>query len=434
MSLSNTEFESATTVLPAPSALQRFARATLFKALARLHTGTLTLHESGERTLFGAPEGDGPRAELWVMHPDFYTSVLLGGSVGAGESFMAGHWHASDLVGVIRLMSRNLDVIDGMEGGLAAAGRPLLKALHWLRKNTRAGSRANIAAHYDLGNDFFSAFLDPEMMYSSAVFPEPHADLERAAVHKLDRICRKLDLQPDDRVIEIGTGWGGFAIYAAKEFGCQVTTTTISRAQFAHAERRIREEGLTDRITLLRQDYRDLRGRFDKLVSIEMIEAVGHQFLDRYFETCARLLEPDGLMLIQAITMPDDRYHRALREVDFIKRYIFPGSFIPSVGAMVGSMGRTTDLRLVHLEDQTPHYARTLALWAENFRQSRDREAIAALPERFRRMWEFYLAYCEGGFWERVIGSAQLVFAKPQNRRDAILQGLGWHAPAHEPA
>ncbi len=415
---------------PAYGTFDKWARTMLFKALSGLHSGSLTIVERHDRSVFGTVGGAGPHAEIHVENGAFFTNVALGGSIGAGESYMEGEWHSPDLVAVVRLMSLNLDVLEGMEGGLARLSKPLLKGLHALNRNTRSGSRANIAAHYDLGNDFFATFLDPSMMYSAAVFPHAEASLNQAAAHKLDRVCRKLALSPDDHVVEIGTGWGGFAIHAAKHYGCRVTTTTISKEQFAHAAQRIKEEGLEDRITLLLRDYRDLDGTYDKLVSIEMIEAVGHHFLGTWFAKCADLLKPDGLMCIQAITMPEDRYHSALRDVDFIKRYIFPGSFIPSVGAMLEAMGQNSDLKMVHMEDHSDHYARTLALWRRNFHAHREGAVIGALPERFQRMWDFYLAYCEGGFWERVIGSAQLVFAKPRNRHDALLLDVDQNSAA----
>jgi cyclopropane-fatty-acyl-phospholipid synthase len=299
--------------------------------------------------------------------------------------------------------------------------KPALKGLHWLNRNTKEGSRKNISAHYDLGNDLFEAFLDPTMMYSSAIYPSAESTLEEAAVHKLDTICRKLDLQPGDKVIEIGTGWGGFAIHAAKHYGCQVTTTTISREQLELAKARVQKEGLEDRITLLFDDYRDLEGQFDKLVSIEMIEAVGPQFLDSYFSQINALLKPDGLALVQAINMPEQRYHRALKNVDFIQRFIFPGSFIPSFGAILESVRNESKLVLTHAEDIGFHYARTLHDWCERFMAQRDKLDSMGYDEAFRRLWHFYFAYCEAGFSERAIGVAQLVFAKPGNKRENIL-------------
>jgi len=380
-----------------------------------LRRGTLIIHENEARHRFGNDD-DALLGEIVVFDPGFYRAIVAGGSVGAAEAYMDGLWDSPDLVAVVRVMARNMTALDAVEGGMTHLVACFRRLVHLSRRNTRSGSKRNIAAHYDLSNDFFASWLDTSMMYSSAIFPDEAADLDEAARFKLDTICRKLDLKPGDRVVEIGTGWGGFAIHAAARYGCRVTTTTISAEQHRIAAERIAEAGLEDRITLLLSDYRDLEGKFDKLVSIEMIEAVGHDFLGSYFETCARLLEPDGQMLIQAITMPDDRYESALREVDFIKRYIFPGSFIPSIGAMVAAMGKHTDLRLVHLEDMTSHYARTLAAWHERFLLAAGTPAVAGFGERFRRMWTYYLSYCEGGFRERVIGSAQLVFAKPSHR------------------
>ncbi len=306
-----------------------------------------------------------------------------------------------------------------MEGGLARLGGLALRAWHALQRNTRSGSRRNIAAHYDLGNDFFRLFLSADLMYSSALFADEHEDLDSASTRKLDAICRKLDLRPGDRVVEIGTGWGGFAVHAARHYGCHVTTTTISREQYALAAERIAAAGLGDRVGLLLQDYRDLRGQYDKLVSIEMIEAIGHQYLDTYFATLGRLLAPGGLALVQAITIEDHRYAQALRAVDFIKRHIFPGSFIPSVSAMLGAMARGSDLGLVQQQDFGHSYALTLKAWRERFLARLAEVRALGYDERFIRMWEFYLAYCEGGFRERSIGVSHLVLAKP-----------GWRAPS----
>jgi cyclopropane-fatty-acyl-phospholipid synthase len=337
---------------------------------------------------------------------------------------MHGHWSCDDLTGMIRLLLQNRAVLDGMDGGLARLTVPLQKLFHWVNRNTRAGSRRNIAAHYDLGNDFFSLWLDPTMMYSSAIFEQPDASLYQASVAKLDRICRKLDLKPGDHVVEIGTGWGGFALHAAANYGCEVTTTTISREQFELASRRVAEAGLDQRVHLLLEDYRDLDGRYDKLVSIEMIEAVGHQYLDTYFEQCSRLLKDDGAMLLQAITIQDQRYSKALKTIDFIKRYIFPGSFIPSVSAISDSVARSTDMKIFHLEDIGPHYATTLRRWRERFFDRIEEVSALGYPEEFIRMWEFYLCYCEGGFLERAIGDVQVMLTKPGCRRDPIVPAL----------
>jgi cyclopropane-fatty-acyl-phospholipid synthase len=291
-----------------------------------------------------------------------------------------------------------------------------LRLAHLLNRNTHSGSRRNISAHYDLGNDFFRLFLDPTMMYSSAIFESPADTLETAAVAKLDEICRQLELSPEDHLLEIGTGWGGMAIHAASRYGCRVTTTTISREQYEHARAEVERHGLSDRITVLCEDYRQLTGEYDKLVSIEMIEAVGHDFYRSYFQCCSKLLKADGKMVIQAITIPDQRYDRARRSVDYIKRYIFPGGCLPSLAVIAQHIAEDTDLQLVHLRDITRDYARTLAHWRERFLANLDSVRAMGFDERFIRMWEFYLCYCEGGFRERIIGTAQLAFAKPGYR------------------
>src|SRR5690606_1373140 len=287
-------------------------------------------------------------------------------------------------------------------------------------RNSRDGSRRNIQAHYDLGNDFFALFLDPTMNYSCGIFESAEATMEQASIAKMDAICRKLDLQPGDHLLEIGTGWGALAIHAARHFGCRVTTTTISREQHALAAARIREAGLGDRIELLRRDYRDLEGRYDKLVSVEMIEAVGHRFLDTYFRRCSSLLKDDGLMLLQAITIRDEHYAQALKSVDFIQRFVFPGGFIPSVAAMSASMARTTDMQLLHLQDIGLHYATTLRRWRQRFFDNVAAVRALGYPDSFVRLWEFYLCYCEGAFLERNIGNVQMLLAKPRSRRASL--------------
>jgi cyclopropane-fatty-acyl-phospholipid synthase len=329
---------------------------------------------------------------------------------------MSGYWSCDDLTAVIRVLVNNLHVVDGMEGGLARLGAPLRRALHWAARNSRRGSRRNIAAHYDLGNDFFRLFLDPTMMYSAACFDRPGMTLEEASTAKLDRICRRLSLQPGDHLLEIGTGWGAMALHAAGRYGCHVTTTTISQQQYELARERIDAAGLADRITLLRDDYRDLKGQYDKLVSIEMIEAVGYQYYDTYFRQCSDLLKPGGRMLLQAITIADQRYEGARKAVDFIQRYIFPGSCIPSVAVICDAIARVTDLRLVNLHDIGFDYATTLRLWRENMMANLAQVRALGYPDEFIRMWEFYFCYCEGGFAEGVLGDAQMLLAKPQAR------------------
>lgn len=392
----------------------------LLRQLAHLRHGQLTLVEAGERQLFGQPDAH-LRAEIQVHDEAFWPMVAGNGSIGAGEAYMQGYWSSPDLTAVIRLFVVNLDVLDGLEGGLARLGRPLLHGLHWLNRNTRRGSRKNIAAHYDLGNALFEQLLDSTMMYSAAMFRSAEDSLEQAQLYKLQRICEKLDLQPDDHLLEIGTGWGSMALYAASHYGCRVTTTTLSREQYEYTRQRIEAQGLQDRITLLLKDYRDLEGQYDKLVSIEMIEAVGHRYLPTYFRQCARLLKDDGLMLLQSITIRDQRYEQAKGSVDFIQRYIFPGGALPSLQVLLENVGRNTDLNLHHMEDFGLHYARTLRLWHDNLRRARHSLEQLGYDEQFYRLWEFYLCYCEGGFLERSIGAAQLLLAKPAARPEPLL-------------
>ena len=386
-------------------------RSAVLRQLGQLRHGQLAVFENGERLLFGEA-GSSLHAEIHVHDPAVWGLVAGNGSIGSGEAYIHGYWTTPDLTAVIRVFVSNLDVLDAMEGGLARLGRPLIQGLHWLNRNTRKGSQKNIAAHYDLGNELFEQFLDPTMMYSAAMFERADDSLEQAQLHKLERICQKLQLKSSDHLLEIGTGWGSMAIYAATHYGCKVTTTTLSKEQFAYTQRRIEEQGLQGRITLLLEDYRDLTGQYDKLVSIEMIEAVGHRFLPTYFKQCARLLKDDGLMLLQAITIRDQRYEQAKRSVDFIQRYIFPGGALPSVHKMLEIVNRETDMNLHHMEDFGQHYAKTLRLWHENLRHARPALEQLGYDDYFYRLWEFYLCYCEGGFLERTIGTAQLLLAK----------------------
>jgi cyclopropane-fatty-acyl-phospholipid synthase len=374
----------------------------------------LTLEDGRGAQSFGSRTGRcGLGARVRVHDARFFGEVAYGGSVGAGEAYMLGYWSADDLTAVMRILLHNREVLGGMESGLAAFSAPLRKLLHWAARNTRGGSRRNIAAHYDLGNEFFALFLDPTLMYSSAVFEAPGMSLEDASVAKLERVCRRLDLQPGDHVLEIGTGWGGFALHAARHYGCRVTTTTISRRQHELARERIAAAGLGERVTLLLEDYRDLSGRYDKLVCIEMIEAVGHEYLETFFAKCSALLKDEGMMLLQAITIADQRYDSARKAVDFIRRYIFPGSCIPSVASLSRAVARASDLRLFHLEDIGPHYATTLGMWRKNLFANLERVRALGLSEQFIRMWEFYLCYCEAGFAERALGDVQALFVKP---------------------
>lgn len=390
------------------------ARRLVLGKLERLRGGMVRLVEGEEERSLGT--GGELRVTLRVHDPGFWPRIAFGGSIGAGESFMDGLWSCDDLTSLVRLLLRNREVLEGLEGFWKTLAKPFERLRHLARTNTRQGSRRNIAEHYDLSNEFFALFLDPEMMYSAAVFDRPNTTLEEASIAKLERICRKLRLGPNDHLLEIGTGWGGLAIYAAKHFGCRVTTTTISRKQFEFALERTAREGLEGRVEILLCDYRDLEGTYDKLVSVEMIEAVGLEHLPTFFRKCGELLQPDGLMALQAITIADRHYDSAARSVDFIQRYIFPGSAIPSIGAMHDAVAHQTDLTLVHLEDIGLDYARTLAAWRERFMARLDDVRALGFDARFRRMWEFYLCYCEGGFRERSISDVHMVLAKPDWR------------------
>jgi len=396
-----------------PSWLDGALRRRLLGTLASLQHGRVELDDAWGQVPLG--EGGESKVRLQVDDPRFYRAMAMNGSVGAGAAYADGQWRCDDLVGLVRLLVRNRDLLDAMETGPARLGGMAMRAWHALRDNTRAGARRNIAAHYDLGNDFFELFLSPDLMYSSALWADGDT-LEQASTRKLDAICRKLDLRAGQRVVEIGTGWGGFALHAARHYGCQVTTTTISAEQYALARRRVEEAGLQEQVTVLQRDYRDLDGQYDRLVSIEMIEAIGARWQETYFGKLAALLAPDGLALVQAITIEDHRYAQALHSVDFIKRHVFPGSFIPSIQAMLAAKTRASDLALVHLEDFGLSYARTLQAWRERFMAHREQARMQDHDERFLRLWEFYLAYCEGGFRERSIGVAHLLLARPDAR------------------
>jgi len=406
-----------------PTGLDTLARRIVIGQLEKIHHGRLVLREGDSERSFGEPTPDfDVTATLNVKDPRCFSEVAFGGGIGAGEAFMHGYWSTDDLTSVVRVFVRNRDVLTGMDSGFALLTRPVQMAFHWLHRNSQTGSRRNIAAHYDLGNDFYGLWLDERMMYSSAFFEQPDMSLEAASTAKLDRICRKLELGPDDHVMEIGSGWGGFAIYAAQNYGCRVTTTTISRNQYEYARSAIAAAGLEDRVTLLLEDYRDLDGRYDKLVSIEMIEAVGHQYHDTYFRKCADLLKPEGQMLLQAITIADQYYAQAKKGVDFIKRYIFPGGCLTSVTAMTETLTRVSDMRVTHIEDIGPHYAATLKRWHDRFFEQIDEIRGLGFPDEFVRMWQYYLCYCEGGFMERMIGDVQMHLVKPA-ARPAVFTG-----------
>lgn len=401
-----------------PGRLDRWLRQRVMQRMQVIERGQLIIEDGLGRMTLG--QDDGLVAHVQVHDLRFWRLMATGGSVGAAESYMAGLWDSPDLVAVVQVLARNRDALSRMDEGGARLSGWLLGLWHAFNRNSLKGSRRNIAAHYDLGNDFFSAWLDERMMYSSGLYLSANDTLEQAQAEKLDRICRKLELGPDDHLLEIGTGWGGLAIHAAARYGCKVTTTTISREQFEFARAAVRQAGLEDRIELLMNDYRDLDGRYDKLVSVEMIEAVGHQFLDTYLEKIDQLLKPDGLALLQAITIEDFRYRSALKSVDFIKRYIFPGSFIPSVSAVTASMARATRLGLVELADFGGSYALTLKDWRERFEAAWDDISAMGFDETFRRRWRYYLAYCEGGFRERAISDVHLLMAGPDYRPQSV--------------
>jgi cyclopropane-fatty-acyl-phospholipid synthase len=401
----------------------RAARWLVLRLLARTRGGELALVEQRARMHFGELIPERPlRAVVHVRSPRFYRQ-LLRGSIGMCESYMDGLWDCDDLVSLTRIAALNVGALDSLRRVLAPVLIPMQRWARWLARNTPMRSRKRIAAHYDLGNELFALFLDSTMMYSCALFEQPHSTLEEASLAKLERVCSKLALKESDHLLEIGTGWGGLAVYAARRYGCRVTTTTISREQHAYACERVREAGLQERVTVLLEDYRDhseidRRGGYDKLVSIEMIEAVGWQYFQTYFRRCSELLSDDGLMLLQAITIDDRAYHVEKAGKSFINTYIFPGGCLPSMEIISRSIARVTDLQQVQLEDITDHYATTLARWRERFLGASERLSELGYDERFRRLWELYLCYCEGGFRERRIQDVQLLLAKPGYRRE----------------
>jgi len=406
------------------NSLNRLVKRAIIGRLASLKYGSLTLIDGDDCHRFGSSRLDEPHLTLTIHDPAAWVDIAFSGGLGAGEAYMSGRWHCDDLTGLAQLFLRNPQVLYGLNRGPGRLISLAHKVWHALRRNTLQGSRNNIAAHYDLGNDMFALFLDETMMYSCAIFDHPQATLHQASIEKLERVCHKLDLCADDHLLEIGSGWGGLAIHAASHYGCRVTTTTISREQYQMTQQRVAQAGLGNRITVLCEDYRKLSGQYDKLVSIEMIEAVGHAYFDTYFEKCSSLLKPDGLMLLQSITIADQRYAAAKRSVDFIQRYIFPGGCLPSVAVISDTVARKTDMRIAHLEDIGTHYAKTLEHWRERFMSRLDTVRELGYPEEFIRMWEYYLCYCEGGFRERVIGTAQVLLGKPLNRRKVLLPSL----------
>lgn len=397
--------------------LHRSARRVALKYLARLETGTLTLIEcySGQavyHAVYGNRGHGAPDAEIHIHHPHFFYRLLKGGSIAAAEAYMDGWWSSTDLTGVMELMAKNLNTLDSIEQQSGWLSRGLRKLSHWLKRNSLAGAKENIHAHYDLGNDLYQLFLDEQMLYSSAVYLNENEALEQAQNNKMERLCRQLRLSEQDHVIEIGTGWGAMAIYMARHYGCRVTTTTISEAQFDYTQRKVESLGLGRQIKVIKKDYRLLSGSFDKLISVEMIEAVGKVFLPSYIEKCHSLLKPGGLMAIQAITIADQRYDNYCRNVDFIQKYIFPGGFLPSVTALIQTATKHSDLVPRDLCDIGLDYAQTLAEWRRRFDSAGNELAELGYDEKFRRMWRYYLCYCEGGFLARSISTVQMTFQK----------------------
>ncbi len=400
------------------------AKKLFLKICGSIKIGQIKLVDGDETLILGVqnPPTIHYSVSIRVNNNAFYSSLIMGGANGAAESYINGDWETDDLVGLVRLLLANRNTLDAMDSPFSVILRWADKVWHRLNQNSLAGSKRNIAAHYDLGNEFFSLFLDQKLMYSSAIYKTGHESLEEAATCKLEHVCQKLDLQPSDHLLEIGTGWGGMAIYAAKHYGCHVTTTTLSKEQYDEADKRVKAEGLEDRVTLLLKDYRELTGLYDKVVSIEMVEAVGHQYLDTYFECMQKLLKPSGKAVVQAITIDDQQYKKALKEVDFIKRYIFPGSFIPCVTVLADSAAKK-GLRLFNLEDIGDSYAQTLKAWRERFNQQLPAVRGQGFDERFIRMWQFYLCYCEGGFRERAISTVQIMLTPIESQPKQWLGG-----------
>ena len=407
---------------PNKSITQRLAKAMVIKQFSKLTKGQLLVNENGNNYIFGSKNNDFPvSATINVLSNEMYSEIAAKGLNGAAEAFVKGLWSSDDLTRLIRIFVRNREAANQIEGGIAKLATGLFYLQHSLKRNNHKGSLRNISAHYDLGNDLFETFLDNTKMYSCAIFENENSSLEQASINKIERICKKLELSSNDHVLEIGTGWGGFAIFAAKNFGCKITTTTISQKQYEYTLEKVKALGLQDKISVLKKDYRDLTGKYNKLVSIEMIEAVGHHYYHDFFRKCNQLLIPDGRMLLQSIIITDYLYEEAKQFSDFIKTYIFPGSCIPSISKLCESSAKATDMRLFHLEDITPHYAKTLNHWRTHFMNNVQKIRDLGFSEEFIRLWNFYFCYCEGGFIERQIGAVQMLFTKPLCRMDPIL-------------
>jgi len=387
----------------------------LQKKFKNLKTGHISVNDGDETFTFG-DSSSGESVSVDIHSQEFYVMTGSGGALGIAEAYVAGYWSSDDVVKLFQIILRNRDILLSLEKGFAKLVKPINKMIHRGRQNTLKGSKENILAHYDLSNDFYKLWLDPSMTYSCAFFNNDSVTLEEASIEKLDRICRKLDLSEDDSVLEIGTGWGSFSIHAAKNYGCKVTTTTISDAQFDYARSRIKDEGLESKITLINKDYRDLNGKYDKIVSIEMIEAVGYEYIPDYFSKLSSLLNNNGLVALQGITYNDQNFEVYKDSVDFIKKYIFPGSCLISIAQIIDVIKKDTDLAMVDMEDITKHYAVTLNRWRKNFMDVIPKVKEMGYSQAFINMWEFYFLYCEAGFSERNIGDVQMIFAKSGSR------------------
>lgn len=385
----------------------RIARWLLFRLLSGIEQGSVTVREGSQTFHFGDATAS-LSAGVQVISPRVYWRVLTGGSLAAAEAWMDGDWETEELTPLLQILALNGRVLGRLENGFRLLGKPVERFRHWTRRNHREQARENIAAHYDLGNTFYSLFLDQELLYSSALFASEEQDLVHAQRAKMARLCEQLKLKASDHLLEIGTGWGAMAEYAASHYGCRVTTTTLSQEQYDWAKARIARAGLQDKVAVLLCDYRDLTGHYDKLVSIEMIEAVGQRYLPAFFRTCQARLRPGGKMAIQAITIQDQRYREYSKSVDFIQRYIFPGGFLPSVTVMSDLMTRHTDFVVRNLFDMGPDYARTLAHWRQRFIHAWQEIEALGFDDRFRRMWLYYFGYCEAGFNARTISVVQL--------------------------
>ena len=379
--------------------------------LKHLKFGFITVTDKNEKYSFG-DKNSNFKGSLNVHSEEFYTLIGSGGAMGLAEAYILGYWSSKDPLKLMRIVVKNRDVLLSLNRGISKLFNPLNKIIHWTKGNTIRGSKKNIVAHYDLSNDFYKLWLDPSMTYSCAFFEDKNTSLENASIEKIDRICRKLNLSENDSVLEIGTGWGSFAIHAAKKYGCTVTTTTISDNQYEYAKSRIKDEGLDNKIKLINQDYRELNGSYDKIVSIEMIEAIGHQYIDMFFSKLSSLLKPNGMVGLQGITYNDHNFDTFKDSVDFIKKYIFPGSCLISIAQIINVIKSKTDLAMIDMEDITRHYPKTLKKWRENFMSAVPQVKDMGYSQSFINMWEYYFLYCEAGFLERNIGDFQLVFAK----------------------